>query len=36
MVSDRWDTGIGEIGILASVSFQKTAFRQDTISTEPQ
>lgn len=35
MVSDRWDTGIGEIGILASVSFQKTAFRQDTISTEP-
>ncbi|CAM5484637.1 TonB-dependent receptor [Sphingobium scionense] len=35
MVSDRWDTGIGEIGILASVSFQKTSFRQDTISTEP-
>jgi TonB-dependent receptor len=35
MISDRWDTGIGEIGILASVSFQKTAFRQDTISTEP-
>ncbi len=35
LLSDRWDTGIGEIGILASVSFQKTAFRQDTISTEP-
>lgn len=35
MLSDRWDTGIGEIGILASVSYQKTAFRQDTISTEP-
>ncbi|NWK94613.1 TonB-dependent receptor [Sphingobium lactosutens] len=35
MLSDRWDTPIGEIGVLASVSFQKTAFRQDTISTEP-
>ncbi|WP_206245380.1 TonB-dependent receptor [Novosphingobium terrae] len=35
MISDRWDTGIGEIGILASVSYQRTAFRQDTISTEP-
>ncbi|MCI4591865.1 TonB-dependent receptor [Sphingobium sp. BYY-5] len=35
LLSDRWDTGIGEIGVLASVSYQKTAFRQDTISTEP-
>ena len=35
LLSDRWETGIGEIGILASVSYQKTAFRQDTISTEP-
>ncbi|CAM8672751.1 TonB-dependent receptor [Sphingobium sp.] len=35
LLSNRWDTGIGEIGVLASVSFQKTAFRQDTISTEP-
>ena len=35
MVSDRWETGIGEIGILASVSYQKTAFREDSISTEP-
>ncbi len=35
MLSNRWDTGIGEIGILASVSYQKTSFRQDTISTEP-
>ncbi len=35
LISDRWDTGIGEIGILASASYQKTSFRQDTISTEP-
>ncbi|EJL34337.1 TonB-dependent receptor [Novosphingobium sp. AP12] len=35
LLSDRWDTGIGEIGILASVSFQKTTFRQDRTSTEP-
>jgi len=35
LVSDRWDTGIGEIGVLVSASYQKTAFRQDTISTEP-
>ncbi|WP_010215840.1 TonB-dependent receptor [Sphingomonas sp. PAMC 26621] len=35
LISDRWNTGIGEIGILASASYQKTNFRQDTISTEP-
>ncbi|MGI4732414.1 MAG: TonB-dependent receptor [Janthinobacterium lividum] len=35
LVSDRWHTGIGEIGVLVSASYQKTAFRQDTISTEP-
>ncbi len=35
LVSDRWNTGIGEIGMLASASYQKTNFRQDTISTEP-
>ncbi|MCK8455306.1 TonB-dependent receptor [Sphingomonas faeni] len=35
LLSDRWNTGIGEIGILASASYQKTNFRQDTISTEP-
>jgi TonB-dependent receptor len=35
LLSDRWDTGIGEIGILANVSYQRTSFRQDTISTEP-
>jgi TonB-dependent receptor len=35
LVSDRWDTGIGQIGLLVSASYQKTSFRQDTISTEP-
>jgi iron complex outermembrane recepter protein len=35
LVSDRWNTGIGEIGVLVSASYQKTAFRQDTVSTEP-
>lgn len=35
LVSDRWDTGIGEIGVLVSASYQKTTFRQDTITTEP-
>ncbi|MGA1800073.1 TonB-dependent receptor [Sphingomonas sp. 4RDLI-65] len=35
LISDRWDTGIGEIGILVDVAYQKTAFRQDVISTEP-
>lgn len=35
LLSDRWNTGIGEIGILADVAYQRTSFRQDTISTEP-
>ncbi len=35
LLSDRWDTGIGEIGVLVSASYQKTVFSQDTISTEP-
>jgi len=35
LLSDRWNTGIGEIGVLASVSYQKTAFREDRISAEP-
>lgn len=33
LVSDRWNTGIGEIGALISVSYQKTAFRNDTDAT---
>jgi TonB-dependent receptor len=35
LLSDRWDTGIGEIGILVDVAYQRGAFRQDNISTEP-
>jgi iron complex outermembrane receptor protein len=35
LISDRWDTGIGEIGVLVDVAYQKSAFREDTISTEP-
>jgi iron complex outermembrane receptor protein len=35
LLSDRWDTKYGEIGVLANVAYQKGAFRQDTISTEP-
>jgi len=35
LISDRWNTGIGEIGVLVSASYQKSSFRQDTISTEP-
>ncbi len=35
LLSDRWDTGIGQFGILVDVAYQKTGFRQDVISTEP-
>ncbi len=35
LISDRWDTKYGEIGVLANLSYQRGAFRQDTISTEP-
>jgi iron complex outermembrane receptor protein len=35
LVSDRWNTGIGEFGVLVSASYQKTLFSQDTITTEP-
>ncbi len=35
LLSDRWNTGIGQIGVLVDVAYQKTAFRQDVISTEP-
>ncbi len=35
LISDRFDTPLGEFGVLANVNFQKTVFRQDTISTEP-
>ncbi len=32
LVSNRWDTGIGEMGILLSGSYQERAFRSDVIS----
>ncbi|WP_434213370.1 TonB-dependent receptor [[Pseudomonas] boreopolis] len=35
MYSDRWQTGIGEIGLLVNYSQQTSPFRQDTISVEP-
>lgn len=35
LFSDRWDTGIGEFGLLVNLSYQEHDFRQDTISTEP-
>ena len=35
LLSQRWNTGIGEIGVLANVSYQNGSFRQDTISIEP-
>ncbi|AZR27526.1 TonB-dependent receptor [Xanthomonas vasicola pv. arecae] len=35
LFSNRWQTGIGEIGILVNYSQQTSPFRQDTISIEP-
>ncbi|MBB3693296.1 TonB-dependent receptor [Sphingomonas sp. BK580] len=35
LVSDRWQTGVGEIGVLLDVAYQETAFRQDQISSQP-
>ena len=35
MFSDRWQTGIGEVGLLVNYSQQTSPFRQDTISLEP-
>ncbi len=31
LISNRWDTSIGEIGALASVSFHQTRYRDETI-----
>ncbi len=33
LLSDRWDTGIGEIGLLGAVSYQERKYRQDINST---
>jgi iron complex outermembrane recepter protein len=35
MVSDRWNTGIGEMGLLLSASYSDIASRSDTIQVEP-
>ena len=35
LLSDRWNTGIGEIGVMVDFAYQKTAFRQDQISSQP-
>ncbi|GGB41622.1 TonB-dependent receptor [Sphingomonas metalli] len=35
LYSDRWSTGLGEIGILANASWQQTAFREDKVQIEP-
>lgn len=35
LFSNRWQTGIGEIGLLVNLSKQEGSFRQDTISVEP-
>lgn len=35
LYSDRWDTGIGEIGALINGSYQKSYFRQDLDQVEP-
>jgi TonB-dependent receptor len=33
LVSDRWNTGAGEMGVLLSGSYQERAFRSDVLST---
>jgi iron complex outermembrane recepter protein len=35
LYSDRWQTGIGEIGFLVNAAYQKSAFRQDVDQIEP-
>ncbi|MHA6720417.1 TonB-dependent receptor [Sphingomonas sp. RS6] len=35
LLSDRWNTGIGEIGVLVNASWQTTAFREDAVQVEP-
>ena len=35
LFSNRWQTGIGEIGLLVNLSQQDGSFRQDTITVEP-
>ena len=35
MISDRWDTSIGQIGLLYNIAYQEAAFRQDDVSIQP-
>lgn len=35
LISDRWNTGIGQIGALVDVAYQKDYFQDDQVSTEP-
>lgn len=35
LFSTRWDTSVGEMGLLLNISYQESSFRGDTVSTEP-
>ncbi|MGB8601097.1 MAG: TonB-dependent receptor, partial [Rhizomicrobium sp.] len=35
LVSDRWDTGIGEIGLLVDMAYSDLSYRNDTMQIEP-
>ena len=35
LVSNRWNTGIGEIGVLVNLSYSKAYFREDALIVEP-
>lgn len=35
LYSNRWDTGIGEIGVLVNVGYQTSSFRDDVVVVEP-
>lgn len=35
LISDRWETGIGEIGVLANVSYFQSNYRSDELVLEP-
>ncbi|RHW18932.1 TonB-dependent receptor [Sphingomonas gilva] len=35
LYSNRWETGIGEIGLLANIGWQTTSFREDKVVVEP-
>ncbi|WP_121115636.1 TonB-dependent receptor [Croceibacterium ferulae] len=35
LYSNRWDTGIGEVGVLANIGYQTTSFREDEVVVEP-